>query len=150
MQIGGELGERYGLAFNREPERHVPLKGGHSPKLIIQYLADARETQFPACERVLHEARKVGLEYLADGFPDHLQGEGIAPEQTHERGPILCVARELLVLEQQSRRVDLQALKLEAFDGGAFVSQETELRGRLAARQHQAAAMPTLGERAQK
>ena len=47
-------------------------------------------------------------------------------------------------------RVELQALKLEAFDGRAFVSQETELRGRLAARQHQAAAMPTLGERAQK
>ena len=25
MQIGGELRERYGLAFNREPERHVPF-----------------------------------------------------------------------------------------------------------------------------
>ena len=94
-QIGDQLGDRHRLALNRQHSQDLLLDDGAARELPGQQTPDATKDRSGA--RLRQERTDVAAEHLLDALADHLERQPIPTESVDQIGPILRVAREVLV-----------------------------------------------------
>ena len=108
-ECGDQLGDFQRLAFDGKYAQHRVLELGTALELLGEQTPDTGEHVTRPGR--LQERTNIAAEHLTDAFADHFQRQAIPTAPSNKIGPVLRIARELLLGQQSLRLGQPQAVQ---------------------------------------